>query len=114
MTGRRQPRGGLTSSLRDTALGRMWVPEGKTPCASMPDEFAELDNRGRNTKTGEDKKHLKMLKDICHTCDFTSICLEAALEEEGGRKAVNRHGMRGATTPTERETIARNLRKRTA
>lgn len=108
------PRRGHSSSLRDTALGPMWIPTSTTPCASMPDEFAGIETRGRRPKDGSDKQNIKMLKAICHTCDFVNECLTSALEEEGGRKSHLRHGMRGATTPEERESIARKHRKKEA
>lgn len=116
MNGTNLSRGGHTSAVRDTRLGPMWIPPGVPPCAKFPDEFSDIEpKRGRKAKGDPELAHIAAMKEICRTqCKFTEDCLKSALLEEGGRTSQYRHGIRGATTPQERETLARYARKRTA
>jgi hypothetical protein len=53
-------------------------------------------------------------REICNSCPVRRKCLESALQEERGQRAVARQGMRGAKTPEERYKIERARSSRVA
>lgn len=80
--------------------GVQWLPpqEVTLPCATDPDHWYSpkiVDQE--SARAG------------CMRCPIRLECLEAALRYEGQLDSGGRYGVWGATTPQQREAIARNV-----
>lgn len=51
-------------------------------------------------------------KAVCADCPARLACLADAMEEEGGRAAINRFGIRGGLTPKQRHGLYEKQRQR--
>lgn len=77
-----------------------WMADGECIGAN-PDMWFPFDDRGNgNGRTHSDSAYA-LARTICHQCPVQEQCLDYALATR------ERHGMWGATTPTERSMILR-------
>lgn len=79
----------------------IWIPDQNTPCGQFPDLWSDADTWKYNPKLRD------FAKIQCKTrCPLANECLLAALQEERGKPAHARLGIRGGFTPIERFRMA--------
>lgn len=65
-------------------------------------------------ETGPALLQLEHAKALCRACPALELCLEAAMDLEGGVGRDGRHGIWGATDGSERATLYRQRNKQRA
>ena len=79
----------------------------KAECKANPILFDRIMfGANESIRTVDDKNRLVQAKRICITCPVRQECLEDAMEQERYLGSIERHGVRGGLTATERMDLA--------
>jgi hypothetical protein len=105
-----------TVKSSDLHTSRLWIPDEPPPCVVDPDAWTEQAHLGQGRQPANPLRVLRERTELARKecqllCPFQVECLEAAMAEEGGRKAEKRYGIRGGLLPIERETLYKRRKR---